>query len=74
MNRFILEAGAIPILTWLDGTSDGEKSIEELFATGQRERVLHDHRLPVGAHPVDHILQAAAEVNARDQLHALAVE
>jgi hypothetical protein len=31
MNRFILEAGAIPTLTWLDGTSDGEKCIEELF-------------------------------------------
>jgi len=31
MNRFVLEAGAIPTLTWLDGTSDGEKCIEELF-------------------------------------------
>lgn len=31
MNRFILEAGAIPTLTWLDGTSDGEKCVEELF-------------------------------------------
>ena len=31
MNRFILEAGAIPTLTWLDGMSDGEKCIEELF-------------------------------------------
>jgi hypothetical protein len=30
MNRFVLEAGAIPTLTWLDGTSDGEKSVEEL--------------------------------------------
>jgi len=32
MNRFALDCGAIPTLTWLDGTSDGEKSIEELFA------------------------------------------
>ena len=32
MNRFVLESGAIPTLTWLDGTSDGEKCIEELFA------------------------------------------
>jgi hypothetical protein len=32
MNRFVLECGAIPTLTWLDGTSDGEKCIEELFA------------------------------------------
>lgn len=33
MNRFILEAGGIPTVTWLDGTSDGEKCIEELFDT-----------------------------------------
>ena len=32
MNRFVLECGAIPALTWLDGTSEGEQSIEELFA------------------------------------------
>lgn len=32
MNRFVLAAGAIPTLTWLDGTSDGEKDVEELFA------------------------------------------
>jgi len=31
MNRFILAAGAIPTMTWLDGTSDGEKAIEELL-------------------------------------------
>jgi len=31
MNRFVLEAGAIPTLAWLDGTSDGEKCIGELF-------------------------------------------
>jgi hypothetical protein len=29
-NRFLLAAGAIPTLTWLDGTSEGEKAIEEL--------------------------------------------
>ncbi len=34
MNRFVLEADAIPTLTWLDGTADGEKSLDELFATG----------------------------------------
>ena len=32
MNRFILDSGAIPTITWLDGTSDGERAIEELFA------------------------------------------
>ena len=31
MNKFILEAGGIPTITWLDGTSEGEKAIEELF-------------------------------------------
>ena len=35
MNRFVIEAGAIPALTWLDGTSDGEQCIEELFAVAQ---------------------------------------
>lgn len=31
MNRFVLDCGAIPTLTWLDGTSEGEQSLEELF-------------------------------------------
>ena len=30
-NRFIREAGGIPVHTWLDGTSDGEQAIEELL-------------------------------------------
>ncbi len=30
-NRFILAAGGIPTVTWLDGTSEGEKAIEELL-------------------------------------------
>jgi hypothetical protein len=34
MNRFVLESGAIPTLAWLDGTSDGEKRIEEFFQVG----------------------------------------
>jgi hypothetical protein len=34
MNRFVLESGAIPTLAWLDGTSDGEKCIEEYFEVG----------------------------------------
>lgn len=32
VNQFIIESGAIPTLTWLDGTSEGEKAIDELFA------------------------------------------
>jgi hypothetical protein len=35
MNRFAMEAGAIPTLTWLDGTSDGEQAIEELFTVAR---------------------------------------
>ncbi|HEU6447181.1 MAG TPA: hypothetical protein VFV23_01930 [Verrucomicrobiae bacterium] len=31
MNQFSAESGAIPTLTWLDGTTEGEKCIEELF-------------------------------------------
>ena len=31
MNRFVLQSNAIPALTWLDGTSDGEKCIGELI-------------------------------------------
>jgi hypothetical protein len=30
-NRFIIAAGGIPTVTWLDGTSEGEKAIEELL-------------------------------------------
>jgi len=30
-NKFILAAGGIPALTWLDGTSDGEKEIKRLI-------------------------------------------
>jgi len=30
-NRFILATGAIPVHTWLDGTSTGEQAIEELL-------------------------------------------
>jgi hypothetical protein len=30
-NQFLLAAGAIPTMTWLDGTSEGEQAIEELL-------------------------------------------
>ena len=39
MNQFVLLSGALPTITWLDGTSDGECAIEELVevsrSTGQ---------------------------------------
>ncbi|HOV72533.1 MAG TPA: hypothetical protein PK967_01065 [Candidatus Hydrogenedentes bacterium] len=31
VNAFTLENGAIPTFAWLDGTTDGEQAIEELF-------------------------------------------
>jgi hypothetical protein len=31
MNRFVLEAGGIPVHTWLNGMSDGERDIERLL-------------------------------------------
>jgi len=39
MNRFVLESGAIPTLAWLDGTTDGEKCIEEFFQVGMASGV-----------------------------------
>ncbi len=36
MNKFVLDSGAIPTVTWLDGTTDGEKAIEELFEVSMR--------------------------------------
>jgi len=35
MNRFAFASGAIPTLTWLDGTSDGEQAIDELVAVSK---------------------------------------
>jgi hypothetical protein len=33
MNKFVLKAGGIPTVAWLDGMSDGEKEIEKLLET-----------------------------------------
>jgi hypothetical protein len=35
MNRCMLDCGAVPVVTWLDGTSDGEQCIEELLAVAE---------------------------------------
>ncbi len=32
VNEMILACGALPCITWLDGTSEGERAAEELFA------------------------------------------
>jgi hypothetical protein len=36
MNQCVLECNAIPTVTWLDGTSDGEKCMEELVQVCKR--------------------------------------
>jgi hypothetical protein len=35
-NQFVLASGGIPTLTWLDGTSEGEKAIAELLEVAMR--------------------------------------
>jgi len=35
MNRFVLEAGAIPTVAWLDGISEGEQRMEEFLAVAK---------------------------------------
>jgi hypothetical protein len=52
-NQFALAAGAIPTVTWLDGTSEGEKAIEELLeaamSTGSAAlNVIPDRNYTVG--------------------------
>ncbi len=36
MNRFVLDSGAIPALTWLDGTSAGEQAIAQLVTVAKQ--------------------------------------
>ena len=35
MNEFVLKCDALPTFTWLDGTSEGERAIEELIEVGR---------------------------------------
>jgi hypothetical protein len=46
MNRFVLEAGAIPALTWLDGTSEGEQAIDELIEVSMKSGVAAINIIP----------------------------
>ena len=36
VNKFIIDAGGIPTLAWLDGTTDGEKQIRELIEVAKK--------------------------------------
>ena len=46
MNAFVLQCGAIPTFTWLDGISDGEQSIEELVEVGRSTGVAAFNIIP----------------------------
>jgi len=67
MNRCMLDCGAIPMVTWLDGTSEGEQSMEELLAiatnTGAAAlNIIPDRNYTPGVK--DHKLQNLYEVAA----------
>ena len=46
MNQFVLKCGALPTFTWLDGTSEGEQSIEELIEVGRASGVVVFNIIP----------------------------
>ena len=46
MNQFILAVGAIPVMTWLDGTSDGEQDIERLLDVEMKSGVVAINLIP----------------------------
>ena len=53
MNEFVLAAGGVPCLTWLDGTSEGEQQIEKMLdvamATGaEMVNVIPDRNYTAG--------------------------
>ncbi|MGB2862810.1 MAG: hypothetical protein WBC05_05735, partial [Sedimentisphaerales bacterium] len=72
-NSFILASGGIPVHTWLDGTSDGEKAIEELLevamSTGAAAiNVIPDRNYTPGASSVKlenlyHMVQLAEKLH-----------
>ena len=72
-NSFILAAGGIPVHTWLDGTSDGEKAIEELLevamSTGATAiNVIPDRNYTLGASSVKlenlyHVVELAEKLH-----------
>jgi hypothetical protein len=72
-NSFILAAGGIPVHTWLDGTSAGEKAIEELLevamSTGAAAiNVIPDRNYTPGASSVKlenlyHVVQVAEKLH-----------
>jgi hypothetical protein len=77
-NQFLLAAGAIPTLTWLDGTSEGEKAVEELLevamSTGAMAiNVIPDRNYTVGTkgEKLENLYQV---VQLAEKLHLPVVE
>jgi len=77
-NRFVLAAGGIPVVTWLDGTSKGEQAIEELLEVGMSAgaaaiNVIPDRNYGVGI--ADEKLKNLYEVvELAEKLHLPVVE
>jgi hypothetical protein len=46
MDRFSLAAGAMPTMTWLDGTSEGEEALEELIEIAMSSGVVAFNVIP----------------------------
>lgn len=46
LNRFALQSGAIPTAAWLDGTSEGEKAMEELLRVSMASGVAAFNIIP----------------------------
>ena len=72
-NRFILAAGGIPTVTWLDGTSEGEKAIEELLdvskATGAAAiNVIPDRNYGTG-HGEEKLANLYSVIELAEKLH-----
>ena len=77
-NRFILAAGAIPTLTWLDGTNEGEKDIKELLDVAMSSgaaaiNVIPDRNYTPGA-PDLKLKNLYHVVDLADKLHLPVVE
>lgn len=46
MNEFVLQCGALPTMTWLDGSSAGEEAIEELLEVARSTGVVAFNIIP----------------------------
>jgi len=72
-NQFILAAGGIPTVTWLDGTSEGEKAVEELLevskATGAAAiNVIPDRNYGTG-HEEEKLANLYSVIELAQKLH-----